>query len=248
MSKKAGQDLKSFPATKWSLVARAGLATPRERRLALGALLQRYQPALRAHLLLAKRLPHDQVEDLLQGFITDQVVEQNLVAHAQQQKGKFRSFLLLALHRYLITQLRREHSRQRTPENGVLLPLNEEAMNVPDRVDPCDHFDRAWARELVGETLRQMRLECDGCGRQDIWGVFEGRMVGPLLQSTSPQPYDHLAECYGVRKSQAANLLITGKRMFARLLRAGVQEYVADDREIDEEIGELLAKLGGART
>ena len=44
-----------FPATQWSLVGRAGHVTGSRRREALGTLLNRYMPAMRTHLVLARR-------------------------------------------------------------------------------------------------------------------------------------------------------------------------------------------------
>jgi hypothetical protein len=73
--------------------------------------------------------------------------------------------------------------------------------------------------------------------------VFECRLLVPLLQQTQPLPYDQLAQRFGfLSPLQAANALTTGKRMFARLLRAVVGEYVPQD-EVEAEIGELKQSL-----
>jgi hypothetical protein len=58
-----------FPTTHWSLVdlARAGRGTLQ--RNALDQLLTRYWPALKAHLVVKKRIDPDEAEDLVQGFI-----------------------------------------------------------------------------------------------------------------------------------------------------------------------------------
>src|SRR2546430_1488073 len=65
-----------FPATQWSLVGRAGHVTGSRRREALGTLLHRYMPAMRTHLVLARRMSPDQADDLIQGFVTDKIIEQ----------------------------------------------------------------------------------------------------------------------------------------------------------------------------
>src|SRR4051812_38640775 len=87
-----------FPMTQWSLVARAG-QPPAEARAALDVLLRRYAPALRAHLLLDRRMSGDRskAEDVLQGFVADKVLERNLIALADRERGRFRTFLLAAL-------------------------------------------------------------------------------------------------------------------------------------------------------
>ena len=56
----------AFPATAWSLVGRAGSATPAERSAALEALLKRYLPALRARLVLEKGLREAEADDVAQ--------------------------------------------------------------------------------------------------------------------------------------------------------------------------------------
>jgi hypothetical protein len=55
-----------------------------------------------------------------------------------------------------------------------------------------------------------------------------------------PEPYDKLVGRLGLASpSQAANLLITAKRMFNRHLRAVVMETVADPAQAEDEIEEL---------
>ena len=53
-------------------------------------------------------------------------------------------------------------------------------------------------------------------------------------------PYEELVAKFGLRSpSEASNLLITAKRMFARVLREVVRETVADEAEVETEIMEL---------
>ncbi len=71
-------------------------------------------------------------------------------------------------------------------------------------------------------------------------GVFEARMLDPLLNQTAPMPYDKLVARFGLRSPfEASNLLITAKRMFARALHEVVRETVAADRDVELEIQEL---------
>ena len=231
----------SFPSTQWSLVLCAGHASDAERQEALDALLRRYLPALRAHLLIAKVAPPGQVDDLIQGFITDKVVERDLIAKVQRDKGKFRTFVAVALDRYVVSQLRRQHSTLRHPAGGAaVVPLDDS-----DPVDPSPSgyraFDIAWAAEVVTEARQRMWAECETSGRSDVWVVFAERVVGPTLDGAEPTPYAQLAARLGLAsEAQAANLLITGKRAFARALRAVVGDYVGDERLIDQEVAALV--------
>src|SRR4051794_24630552 len=87
----------SFPETSWTEIDNVkgqGTDGPRD---ALGKLVQRYRPALRARLVIEKRIASDRAAELLDGFIADRVVEHQLVARADRSRGRFRTFLLTAL-------------------------------------------------------------------------------------------------------------------------------------------------------
>jgi DNA-directed RNA polymerase specialized sigma24 family protein len=242
MSNPAAHDRQaSFPTTRWSLVLSAGHSGEEEKRAALDALLRRYLPALRAHLMIAKVAPPGQVDDLLQGFLADKVVAQDLIAKARRDKGKFRTFVAVALDRYVIDQLRRQRSTLRSPGcNGAVLALDD---NDPVDTSPSNHqaFNIAWAAEVVAEARRRMQSECEASGRQDVWTVFNERVVGPTLDGSNPTAYGELARRLRLSsEAETMNLLVTGKRAFARALRGVVAEYVGDGESVDDEVTALV--------
>ena len=240
------EPLPEFPTTQWSLVGRAGQNQgDAGQREALAVLLQRYLPALRAHLLAARRLPSDRVDDLLQGFVTDKVIEQNLLDHARREKGRFRSFLLVTLNHYLISEHRRESATMRAPAGG-LANLDQDLLHVAAETDdPSDIYTLAWARELVAEALGRMQRQCDESARKDVWTIFYGRIVRPTFEGGEPTPYEQLVNALNLATPlQACSLLTTAKRMFARNLRAVVAEYADPDNGADSELRELREILG----
>src|SRR3954452_18501690 len=98
-----------FPSTQWSVVGRAGSgANDDARRRALATLLARYLPALRSYLRAKHRVDPDRADDLVQGFLTDKVLEQDLIRQADRGRGRFRTFLLTALDNYVTSHVRRE--------------------------------------------------------------------------------------------------------------------------------------------
>lgn len=238
-----------FPLTQWSLVARAGGATEDERREALGVLMRRYLPALRAHLVFQKRISPHLADDLVQGFVCDKVVEQGLLAGADQCKGRFRTFLLTALDRYVIDQARFEGAKKRAPGGGVAsleqFPVRDRA--TPPGAGPSVAFDVAWAREVLAEAVKRMDEECRASERQDIWGVFCCRVLEPTLTGAPQAGYGELVARFGLRSpAQASNVLMTAKRMFERILRSVVAEYAEDEAQIDREIEDLRCILSRA--
>lgn len=236
-----------FPTTRWSLVARAGKDAPDAQRQALGELLTRYLPALRAHLLYGKRLTPEDADDLLQDFVAGKIIERELLGRADAQLGKFRTFLLTSLDRFLIDRFREENARKRSPGAGRLEAWGDQVeAGAANR--PCDAFDLAWAREVIEHAVRLMRAECETSGRTDVWGVFECRLLGPLLGDAEPLEYEELVQRFNLQSpSQASNLLITGKRMFARAIRAVVGEYATEGEDLESEIQELMQILSRPR-
>jgi hypothetical protein len=73
-------------------------------------------------------------------------------------------------------------------------------------------------------------------------------LLGPILHGEAPLEYEELVKRFNLQSpTQAANLLITAKRMYARLLKAVVGVYARDKEEIEAEIQELLEILARER-
>lgn len=233
-----------FPTTAWSLVARAG-NEGETRREALGQLLSRYLPALRAHLVYRRGFQSAVADDMVQEFVAGKIVEKDLIARADQDLGKFRTFLLTALDRFVSNQLRDQRAKKRSPQQS-LVSIGDRQDAVYDEGGPSDVFDVAWARGVIQQALERVRQECAASGREELWGVFECRVVGPTLEGAKPPSYRELVERFKFRTpTQASNALTTAKRMYARALRSVVAEYAADSREIDSEIADLQRILSG---
>ena len=240
-----------FPTTHWSLVDRAGHSPDDARKDALAILVTRYAPALKAHLVVRKRITPHQADDLLQGFIANEVLDPDFLKNVHSSKGKFRSLLLTALDRHVIGQIRYDTRLKRHAANAVSI---DEAFEPTDRhaVSPQAAFDLAWARQVLDEALRKMESECRESDRADVWGVFDARILAPLVRGEPPPPYDAMVEKFGITSAtQASNLLVTGKRMFVRSLRTVIGEYARSGKDIDAEIADLqkiLSSGGGARS
>ena len=107
-------------------------------------------------------------------------------------------------------------------------------------------FDLSWAREVIAEATRRTEAECDASGRPELWGLLRARILAPATDGAEPASYEELIERFDLRSPiHVSNLLVTARRMFARNLKAVVAEYAGDEAEVEEEIRDLKAILGG---
>lgn len=228
----------AFPTTQWTGVRHAGQGGA-DGAEALARLLPKYLRPLQAHLVLQRKIPPDRAEDLLQSFVAEKVLERNLVGGAVRERGRFRTFLLVALDRFVSNQFRNERCAKRSPGCGAAAA--EAAEHVADDAPgPAEVFQVAWARQVLADAASRMEQECRSGGRGDIWEVFEARVLAPTLEGAEPVAYEQLAQRHALADVEAArNLLVTGKRMFARSVRGVVREYTGDDGQIDQEIADL---------
>ncbi len=153
---------------------------------------------------------------------------------------------MTALDRFLVSEVRKEQAQKRGAASTVAIGEDTDVAQTWDA--PDDQFDVAWARQLLAVAIERMKDECIGSGRGDVWGVFETRVLNPMLHDAEPLGYEELVRRFGLTSpSQASNLLVTGKRMFARVLRTLVAEYAREDADIDQEIADLTEILSKAR-
>jgi len=238
-----------YPTTIWSEVARAGKPDAPEALAALENLLRRYYPSLQAHLVFKFRTNRDEAADWLQEFVQRKVLLGHLLAEAAREKGRFRTFLLNALDNFVCSELRRAKAQKRKPEQGICaldeLTPGESAALAREEPDP---FSASWARIVLDQTLQLMETECERDGCAERWGVFKVRVLEPMLDGAEPMPYEEVVQRIGFSSpAEASNALITGKRMFHRLLRQVVAEYAGEGADMEDEIHELRRELGRVR-
>ena len=236
-----------FPTTRWSLVGRAGFETSDEQRAALNDLLIRYLPALKAHLCARRRIDANEADDFVQGFIENKVLERHLILHANAERGKFRTLLATALDNYVANQFEKRGAKKRAHEQAHSLDDEQHQHRAVTDDLATDAFDVEWARQILSEVMKRMQVECQVKEREDLWGVFQGRILGPILHGVPPVEYDELTSQFDYKSpTQASNAQITTKRMFARTLREVISEYATDEDDVEDEIRDLqqlLAKV-----
>jgi DNA-directed RNA polymerase specialized sigma24 family protein len=238
------EDRPVHPQTRWSLIARVQTDDPRVRENALNELLAIYYPVMRKFLTAGMGFPPEGADDLIQGFVAEKVLKKNALVDARPARGRFRSFLFKALKNHVLDNLRRQRAQKRSPAVAPV-PDTETLRNVPSADASLeDLYNLEWARHTLAEVVRRMRAECEQKRRLELWEIFDGRILQPLLGAQNALPYETLVTRYGFQSPmQASNALITAKRMFRRLLEEVIRDTVETEAQVEAEIRELKRVL-----
>lgn len=100
-----------FATTRWSVVLAAGHGDTTHAQDALAHLCQTYWYPLYAYARRRGHSPPD-AQDLTQEFFT-RLLRGNWVAKADQQRGRFRTFLLSAMQHFMANEWNRAHAQKR---------------------------------------------------------------------------------------------------------------------------------------
>lgn len=234
----------ALPQTRWSVVARA---CDRDRETwpeALESILLIYRPVLVRHLVCNQHVPPDRAEDLVQMFLVDKLLTQNALRHASPDKGRLRSYMLKVFSNFVASHRRKQRALKRGPSSPDAERLDELPELGSGDAPMSEKHDVIWARMTLDLTFDFMRETCQAQNRGQLWEIFDARLLRPVLDGGAPISYDELVARFGLRSpSEASNLLITAKRMFARSLRKVIGLTVANEDEIDSELLELKRVL-----
>lgn len=236
----------AFPTTDWGLFVDIRGESPARKQAALEILARRYwKPVFRFLQFSGK--DEESAKDLTQAFFAEWI-ETNAFAKADEQKGRFRSFMLASLKRFAANEHRADQAQKRRPAAGLLsldeLMDNEEKPFEPEDAETPDKaFDRAWAVEVVGRVLKHLEAECRNKGQKAHFDIFSKRLIQPILYGVAAPSMADLGKVHGLTDKQAGNLLETAKRAYRRLLEEEIRLYATSDSEVSEEVRDIFAIL-----
>lgn len=236
-----------FVTTQWQVVRDAASSRHDTRHQALEHLVFQYRPALCDYLSRRYRMDAARAEDLVQGFLLDKVLHDNVLALARRDRGKFRTFLLKVINSYVVDQIRRNSAQIRSPRGGFVgedcLAFVEDASL--SEAGSGNLFGESLARQLIAETLHSVSEHCADRNQGDVWGIFNARLLRPLFEQGDPVPFAELKSRFGLKtEKDARNKLVTAKRIFQKYFRERAQVLLEEDGPQGEETRVLLQLLG----
>jgi RNA polymerase sigma-70 factor (ECF subfamily) len=186
----------------------------------------------------------ENAEDLTQAFFA-RLLEKNFLNAAEPERGRFRSFLLMALKRFLANEWDRVRAQKRgggqthVPLDTELAERKFQAETTAGEISPDRLYDRRWALTLIEQTMARLRAEFERAGKT---GEFE-RLKSFLTADKSEIPYATVAAELGMVESALRVAVHRLRRRYRELFREEIAHTLAEGEDIDEELRHLLTVL-----
>ena len=189
----------------------------------------------------------DQAADLAQGFFL-RFLEKGWIAKYDNAKGKFRTYLLTLLKRFLADQGPERACRQTLFERGILcieaLAAEDDRMLDPSSDEPPERaFDRQWAHQSLRRTLDDVRHHCIKDGREQWFEIF---IAVRYPQDNEPPTQDALATQFRLSRDQIRYAVEKVDELFRMFFDAEVRSTLprsASAEDVTDEICQLESLL-----
>ena len=231
-----------FATTQWSLVISAADRSSPRAQQALAELCAAYWYPLYAF-VRRQGSTAAEAEDLTQGFFLA-LLEKEFLAATAPEKGRFRTFLLLCLKRYLAN----ERDRCRAEKRGggrPLVSINRDEAESRYQAEPADAatperiYERRWALALLGQVLARLEDEYLQSGKAPLFGELKVYLVADEPAAR----YAEVAAGLGLSEGAVKVAVHRLRRRYGELLRAEVARTLERPADVKEEIQILFAAL-----
>ena len=231
-----------FPATHWSVVLAARGGDEAASLRALETLCRAYWYPLYAYLRRQGHAPHD-AQDLTQGFFA-RLLEKHYLDAADRDKGRFRSFLLMAFKRFLAKEWER-HRAQKRGGSKAMLSLDSEMAERRYQGEGAEHlapdriYERRWALTLLDQALATLRQDYQALGRAAEFDCLKEH----LTAERGEIPYAEVAERLGMAEGTARAAVHRLRSRFRAVFRVEIARTVAVPEEVEDEVRYLRRVL-----
>jgi len=228
-----------FELTRWSIVRAAGRDTPGARD-ALQHLCTAYWYPLYAF-VRRQGNPPDAAQDLTQEFFT-RLLEHDWLADVDQNKGRFRSFLLASMKHFLANEWDRDRAKKR---GGGRSPISLDALTAESRYamepagaeTPETIFQRRWALTLLEQVMTRLRGEFTAAGKAEIFDELKAMLTGDKT------PYAEVGQRLGMNEGAVKVAVHRLRKRYRDLIREEIAQTVESDGEVEDELRDLMSAL-----
>lgn len=227
-----------FATTHWSVVVSAGDSQSPEASWAMERLCRSYWYPLYAF-VRRRGYGHEDASDLTQAFFA-KLLEKNYLQTADASRGRFRTFLLTALMRFLNNEWEKSRT-QRRGGGARVLSLDDASADARYWREPVDGgtperlFERRWAETVLEVALDRLAGETER-GRFEV-------LKGFLIEEKGTVSYDEAAAALRVSVAAVTSAIHRMRVRFRVLMFEEVANTVDRPDQVEPELRHLLAAL-----
>ncbi len=232
-----------FVTTRWSVVLAAQDKSSPDSAAALETLCRAYWYPLYAYVRGSGRSPHD-AQDLTQEFFA-RLLAQDWLRVVLPEKGRFRTFLLVTMKRFLTNEWHRDRAQKRGAGNLPLSLDTEEAEHrfaTEPPLAPDELYERRWAMTLLEESLERLQRNFTDAGREQEFNALKEW----LTAERGGIPYAQIAAALDTTEGAARVAVHRMRKQFRQLFRQTIAETVEASGDVDAEMRHLVAVLSRA--
>jgi RNA polymerase sigma factor (sigma-70 family) len=236
-----------FGTTRWSIVLQAKGArggdqptkAQEQRREALGKLIETYWRPL-YFFIRRKGYSAVEAEDLAQSFFAA-FLEKDFLKSVERGRGRFRSFLLVALDHFLANEYDKARALKRGGQHTIV-SLDYAEAEKRYAAEPVTHespervYLRKWARQLTDQAMSGLAAEFENRGKKAQFATLKAHLAGG-------EDYAAVAESLEMSVSHVKVTVHRARARYREILRELVRDTVATDAEVDDELWELIRAL-----
>jgi RNA polymerase sigma-70 factor (ECF subfamily) len=230
-----------FPPTRWSVVLAAKRTPSPESAAALEIICQACWYPLYAYVRRCGQSPHD-AQDLTQEFFC-RLLEKRWLDSADREKGRLRSFLIVALKKFMSNEWDRVSAQRRGGGRAYVQfdTAFAESRFAADShsLAPEETFDRQWALTLISLTTSRLRREFAAAGKPDDYDTLKTC----LLADRGAVDYATVAKQLGVNAGAARVAVHRLRKRFREIFREEISQTLAEGADLDAELRHLAAAL-----
>jgi RNA polymerase sigma factor (sigma-70 family) len=231
----------AFVTTHWSVVLSAQGRSPAA-QAALEQLCRSYWPPLYAF-IRRQGYSSEEAEDLTQDFFA-RLLERRDFEAVRREKGRLRSYLLVALKHFLVNERQRAAAVKRG-HGQRLISIDEALAQHRLDVEPVNTltaeeiYERRWALALLEQVLARLADEYCECGKT---ALFE-RLKELLADEPGRASQAEMARDLGMKENALKQAFYRFRERYREILREQVAHTVASPAEIEDELRHLIAVL-----
>lgn len=237
----ANEAARVFVTTHWSVVLSARDKDSPHWAEALETLCRTYWYPLYVYV---RRLGHgpEDAQDLTQEFFA-RLLQKDYLHAVTREKGRFRTFLLVAFKRFLAN----EWDRLRAQKRGSGRPLAslDEIAEQRYRFEPAETltpdkiYERRWALTLLDQTFGRLQQEFAEGGKSQQFEYLKSF----LTAERGEIPFAEVAERLQISEGAARLAVHRLRKRFRQALRTEIAHTVSSAEELDEELKYMFTVL-----